>query len=367
LAALTPVVAAASIDRPVDADDEFGRLAREAATKARRQLSEGSRPAAARQAVEDLCEALATAALVELVYAVHMGWADDLPLSAAAASRRHVFVKPFGPGRNRLWTPPAINSDRRFPWHVSGSALGLDVALAPVAMRRLSLKPLGASPLLNTGDRGLLVTTAVVIDPRAFTDDAIEAVRDLESRARRRLDAVKNARDAREAAAMAGASLLRASVAGWLAENDRASLAAFFSSTELVRMGLEGTPVPDALRAWGNYELPLTGRARSGPLPDLPWERYAGRSRRMLAYAAPDLQITLALRLADLGFPASLVPMLMASASLDLVNSAPSRHTDDWQALAARVQAIDQTAVERYLGLLTTGGPLRPAQGSSEP
>jgi hypothetical protein len=162
-------------------------------------------------------------------------------------------------------------------------------------------------------------------------------------------------------------STLRATLAGWVAANDRASLGRFFSPAELVRLGLEGAPAPASLAGWGNYEFGLTGRVAAGALPDLPWERYAGRSRRVLAYAAPDLQITLARRLADLGFPPSLVPMLMASASFDLVNAAPARHTDDWEAIVSRVQAIDQAAVERYLGLLTTAGPLRPDQGSSEP
>ena len=367
LAALTPILAAVGVDRPIDADDEFGRLARVSAVKARRQLGEGRPAASVLPAIEDLREAMATAALVEFVYAVQMGWADDLPLSAAAASRRHVFVKPFGPGRSRFWTPPAINADRQYPWHVSGSALGLDVALAPVAMRRLSLRPLGASPMVNTGDRSVLVTTAVVIDPRVFTAEALETVRRLESRARSRLDSVADADGARRAAALAGVSTLRTTLAGWLAANDRPSLDRFFSATERVRIGLEGARAPEGLGGWGNYEFALTGRVAAGALPDLPYERYAGRPRRMLAYAAPDLQITLALRLADLGFPPSLVPMLMASASLDLVNTAPARHADDWQAIVAQVQAIDQAAVERYLGLLTTAGPLRPDQRSSAP
>ena len=54
-----------------------------------------------------------------------------------------------------------------------------------------------------------------------------------------------------------------------------------------------------------------------------------------------------------------LVPDLMVSATLDFVNTVPSRHPDDWSALVSHVQAIDVAALERYLGLLTTTGPLR--------
>jgi hypothetical protein len=83
--------------------------------------------------------------------------------------------------------------------------------------------------------------------------------------------------------------------------------------------------------------------------------------RRLLAAALPDLQLTLAWRLAEMRLPAALVPALMASASVDVVNTVPSRYTDDWEALVSRVREIDAHAVERFLGLLTTRGPLRVA------
>ena len=73
----------------------------------------------------------------------------------------------------------------------------------------------------------------------------------------------------------------------------------------------------------------------------------------------PDLQLALALGLSELDLPAVLVPDLLPAALFDLVNTAPSRHTDDWEAMAQRAQAVDRDAVERYLGLLTTQGPLR--------
>ena len=126
-----------------------------------------------------------------------------------------------------------------------------------------------------------------------------------------------------------------------------------------MRLGLAGKAVPAALESWGNYEMPLSGRSRAGRLPDMPVERYAGRARRLLAVALPELQVTLAIRLAELRLPATLVPAVMASATLDVVNTAPARFADDWQAVVDRVRAVDAIAVERYLGLLTTAGPLR--------
>jgi hypothetical protein len=359
---LSALTAAAGVDRPIEPDDEFGRRAHESATRARRLLVAArgqSVPENVGAALRDLADALAAAGLIELAYAANMGWAEDLPLTAAAASRRHVLIRPQGADRDRRWAAPAINADRRFPWHLSGSLLGLDVALAPVAMRRLSLRPLPASPLLNTGDRTALVATAAVLNPHGFTD---QGQRDLEmavSRALAAVNALEDGAGARRIAGQARLSTLRTAVFEWRVASDRQRLAEFFTMTELVRIGMAGQPVPETLRDWGNYEVALTGRMTAGTLPELAVERYAGRSRRLLASAVPDLQLALVLRLAEMELPAALVPALMASASFDVVNTAPSRHTDDWLAVVSRVREIDALAVERYLGLLTTGGPLR--------
>jgi hypothetical protein len=104
----------------------------------------------------------------------------------------------------------------------------------------------------------------------------------------------------------------------------------------------------------------VTGRLTPGPLPALPWERYTGRSTRVVSCALPDMTLTLAARLAELDLPASLIPDLLPSATFELVNTATPRHADDIDALAERVRLVDRRAVERYLGLLTVGGPLRP-------
>jgi hypothetical protein len=132
--------------------------------------------------------------------------------------------------------------------------------------------------------------------------------------------------------------------------------------TEILRLGSPGGAVPAALSGWGTAQRPLSGRLVAGPLPSWPWERYAGRSLRLISCALPDLQMTLALRLAALDLPAALVVDLMPSATFELVNIAAPRHADDFDALAEHVRAIDQVALERHLGLLTTAGPLRPIQ-----
>jgi len=61
--------------------------------------------------------------------------------------------------------------------------------------------------------------------------------------------------------------------------------------------------------------------------------------------------------------PAVLVPDLMAIAVHDFIYSVPARHPDDWEAMVSWVAGLTRENVERYLGRLTTDGPLRVVAG----
>ena len=63
--------------------------------------------------------------------------------------------------------------------------------------------------------------------------------------------------------------------------------------------------------------------------------------------------------------PALLAPVL-ASATLDFVNSVSARGQDDRRAFVDFVQQMKPDRVELYLALLTTDGPLVPASESEE-
>jgi hypothetical protein len=364
LARLARVTATTRLDRAPAIDERLGLEARTAAATARRLLERG--PVVRdwteiRAALDDLGDALATEGFAELAYAASLGWAEDLPLSALAAFRRHVFTKPSAAGTlDASWLPPEILTARGDAWHVVGSLLGLGDALGPAALRRPSLKPLGAAPSLNTGDRRWLVTTVAAFDRRRFTDEAQRQLVAAVAAGRARLGGVHDAATARTILGEAGAPPLRQTLAGWIAEVNPRELPGVLSITEIVRLGSAGGAVPESLTGWGTVQRPVSGRVTAGSLPPWPWERYAGRSLRLVSCALPDLQLTLALRLADLELPAMLVVDLMPSATFELVNTAASRHADDFDTLADYVRHVDQTAVERHLGLLTTAGPLRP-------
>ena len=358
------MVALARLDRTPGIDERLGIEARTAAATARRLLERGTVDRdwpEIRRSLDDLGDALATEALAEMAYAVSLGWAEDLPLTALAAFRRHVFARPSPTGMlDASWLAPDILTARGEAWHVVGSLLGLGDALAPVALRRPSLKPLGAAPSLNTGDRRWLVTTIAALDRGRFTDDAQRQLAAAVARGEARVRGSRGADAARQVAEDAGATPLRQALAAWIAEVNPSALGGVLSLTELVRLGSDGGAAPATLDGWGTAQRPVTGRITGGPLPSWPWERYAGRSLRLVSCALPDLQLTLALRLTEMDLPALLVVDLLAPATFELVNTAAPRHADDFEALAEYVRRIDRIAVERYLGLLTTAGPLRP-------
>jgi len=80
----------------------------------------------------------------------------------------------------------------------------------------------------------------------------------------------------------------------------------------------------------------------------------------------PDLNLRLAELIAEMQMPASLLGPVLASATLDFVNTAVSRDEDDRRGLVEYVRALDRQRLEQYLALLTTDGPLVPMEDAPE-
>jgi hypothetical protein len=99
-----------------------------------------------------------------------------------------------------------------------------------------------------------------------------------------------------------------------------------------------------------------------------PWEALSGRwSSGILATSFPDLNLRLAELLGELRMPPALLGAVLASATLDFVNNAISRDPDDRRGLLEFVRELRVDRVEQYLALLTTDGPLVPADGTAAP
>src|SRR5262249_19839367 len=135
----------------------------------------------------------------------------------------------------------------------------------------------------------------------------------------------------------------------------------FLSPSELLWLGLERQPVDGKMNAWGAPAGARLGCLCLQLIDRRPWDDRAGRWHAgLLASEFPDLNLRLAEPLADSKMPASLLAPVLASATLDLVNTATSRDLDDRRGLVEFVHALRVDRVEEYLGLLTTDGPLVP-------
>jgi hypothetical protein len=125
--------------------------------------------------------------------------------------------------------------------------------------------------------------------------------------------------------------------------------------------------VEPRFHAWGAPGEPRLGCLCLQMMDRRPWESLAGRRNSgILASGFPDLNLRLAELLAELKMPAPLLGPVLASATLDFVNTVASRDPDDRRGLVEFVQALRAEHVEQYLALLTTDGPLVPISDATQ-
>ena len=316
-----------------------------------------------------LADDLTASGLTELAYAAALGGPDAGPISAADAALRHDFGhrKKREDGRSTEWRLPvkatAEPGRPAGPWHVEGSLLGLDVCLAERWLRRISSRPLSAPPSIDDLDRRALVEVVAIMQPSSLTDAARDAIAAAIRAGRARLAAAATAADFDAIAGAIPLSPARRTLLPWVFAHDRDRLPSFLSPAELFSLGLGVSGVGRSFDAWGAPAGPRLG-CQCLAFPD-------GRSRDLfmghwgsgiLMGALPDLNLRLAELLAELKMPAALLPSVLAAATLDVVNHAPVSHPDDVRGLLEQVQGLTRDQVEQYLALLTTDGPLVPAE-----
>ena len=99
-----------------------------------------------------LADDLLARGLIDLAYAVALGQPDRAWVTAGDVARHHAFNLPGQPVHGLAWDLPATTG-RKPGIHVTGSLLGLDVALAEMSLVRLSLKPPPRKPMLADMNR----------------------------------------------------------------------------------------------------------------------------------------------------------------------------------------------------------------------
>jgi hypothetical protein len=313
-----------------------------------------------------LADDLLARGLLEMTYAMALGQPERAWVTAGDVARRHTFgMRPAT--RRAAWELPAATSGVRAGFGVMGSLLGLDTALADMALVRLSSRPPPRRPMLADVSRKAFIQAVSLVEPGWLTDDDLEHIVAAMRRGRERAAALKNPRDALALAAELRLSPSRGNLLSWMVAHDPERVRAFLSPGELLLSGLDAVPDDSPLHAWGAPALSRTGCLCLRLPRREPGEAIAGRwGSGMFAGSFPDLNLRLAELLAEMQMPASLLGAVLASATLDFVNTAVSRDEDDRRGLVEFVQGLDRGRFEQYLALLTTDGPLVPTEDAPE-
>jgi len=77
-----------------------------------------------------------------------------------------------------------------------------------------------------------------------------------------------------------------------------------------------------------------------------------------------ELNLRVAVLLADLRVPAVLFPGVMALATQDYIDGAPLVHADDWVAIAGWAAAIDRERMEDYVAAVVASGPMKAVEAA---
>ena len=303
---------------------------------------------------------------MELAYAAALGQREGVSISAAEAAGRHDFGRRSERLRRHGALAASAAGHRRSSAPGASAARFSDWMWSSPSSRSCAChrRPPSTKPSLSDDDRRVFIEAVALVEPASLTDadrdTIVAAIRKGRARLTPRAHAGRGAsrsptRFGLSPAAPHAAAVgrrARARAGGRLPVAERAPLA---RTRERRRL--------NALHAWGAPGEPRMGCLCLQMIDRRPWESFAGRRNAgMLASAFPDLNLRLAELLAELNMPAALLGPVLASATLDFVNTVTSRDPDDRRGLVEFVQALRAERVEQYLALLTTDGPLVPIE-----
>lgn len=303
-------------------------------------------------------------ALLALIYTPALGDPEGPALLGGDIAQRHNFglVGPAGMRRDLVaWAAPREQVGDGTPWHVEGSILGLDIALARLGLRRIADNEMPVAPTINLNDQLTLARTVMTINPRALRDADRDRIVAAIARGRDRVNAAGASLPA--VLALAIETELPQSVRQtlpWTIARTPGAVPSLFGLRDLMWLGKPELP-QETLDHWGVYAENLDNRLKAAMPRPAPWEDFGGRpDGGLIATQTPDLILRLAEETARLKLPAQLVPGLLMYAAQDYWHDVDSRFPDDWPAMTRQALALSPSRVEDYVAALAGGGPLRP-------
>jgi len=308
--------------------------------------------------------------LTSILYAAYLGDPQGPALAAGNVALRHDIVATGVLGPRGAWRLPAEGHSGK-GWRVSGSLLGLDVALARMSLRRLDSNVMPPEPRMVSSERQTAALTVSLLNPLALSDAARDEIAAALARGRARLDALGGdasaEADVEAIARDAGLSSWRREALRWTLAHDGARRSEQLSALELMWLGRPRASAAVSLDGWGAAMLPMTGCICLAMPAALPWEVLSGRpSQGLLATRGADVSIVVADTLAALDLPAQIAPGVIAYAMQEVIDQARPAHFDDWSGFSRAASALTRDNLVDYIAAQTAGGPLLPAPSSED-
>jgi hypothetical protein len=326
----------------------------------------------------ELSDTVLAEVLLSITYAADLGDPDGTVLLADDVSRRHDFG--FGAresdNRQRLaWAVPRVEVAPGAPWHVTGSMLGLDIGLAPLALRRLNFERVLEAPRLTSNERDTFAVGVSLLNPFSLRDGDRDQIADAVAAGQRRLGALRNggqpaARAAAESAFEAIADELslegwRRRSVRWMLVHEPDRVASMFSLTEVLTLG--GGRL-DALSRWGMPMIGTEGCVCSRLMPPGRWPSLLGRPPLGLtATAVADVHLHVAIMLKEMRLPAAVAKVVLSGAVQDFIDEVKPSDDADWLTLVRSARAATRDRVEDYIAAATAAGPFVPDAGRKVP
>jgi hypothetical protein len=325
---------------------------------------EGGVPAAhAIEPLRALGEVLLARSLISVDYALGIGDPDGTVLLAGDISRRHDFG--FAPHDLRdwtrfAWTLPQVQVTPGNPWHVTGSLLGIDVALGSLTLRRIDSEHPIPPPTLTLNERDTVTAGVALMDPLELDDASSDRLASAIDRGQARITALSG--PGPDFDAVADAVRLdgwRRRAVAWALGHDRGEVDSFFSLEEFLELGGGAGAPPPA--GWGTSAIAGDDCLCLELVPASQWKLRSGRPPLgLLATAMSDLNLRVALVLQQLRLPAALGKDVLRSAAQDFEDEVRPTDPDDWLALVRAARALSRDRIEDYVAASAAAGPLVP-------
>jgi hypothetical protein len=313
----------------------------------------------------DAGDALLGQVLVSLAYAADVGDPDGTVLLAGDVSHRHDFGLAGRDAELRLrtaWALPRQDVMPGQPWRVTGSLLGLDVALAPLALRRVNFERVLEAPRLSSNERDTFAVSVSLMNPFMLRDRDRDAIADAVARGRRRVqDLARDGHDLDPLADELAMEGWRRRALRWTLAHEAARVPTLLTLSELVVAGGAGSANLDP---WGMEMLIAQGCLCSRLTPPGRWPTLLGRPQLGIAATGmPDLHLQVAIMLKELQLPAALARVVLSAAVQDFIDEVKPTDDADWLTLTRAARVLSRERVEDYIAAATALGPLVPATG----